>query len=64
LPLPLRKRNMPRLPTGLVCVRERFDCVEIPLNSIMKSMNSRSIPGLFSFGLEMERFCSSVFLFI
>lgn len=46
--LPVRKRNRPRVSSGLPCVRARFDAVEMPLNRIKKSMKARMKPFLLS----------------
>jgi hypothetical protein len=36
-----RKRNNPRVRSGLPCVRSRFEAVETPLNRTKKSRNAR-----------------------
>ena len=45
-PPAFRKRNSPRRRTGLPCVRDRFDAVEIPLKRTRKSQKARRIPFL------------------
>jgi hypothetical protein len=46
LPLPERKRNKPRVSSGLPCVRARFEAVETPLNRMKKSKKARQKPFL------------------
>ena len=45
-PPAFRNRNSPRRRTGLPCVRDRFDAVEIPLKRTRKSQKARRIPFL------------------
>jgi hypothetical protein len=45
-------RNIPRYRTGRLCVRVRFEAVEMPLKRTKKSQNAFRKPFLFSSAME------------